>query len=76
MYISSVFFNLGGLSDLIDSSKWTAISQQLGGCRDLRQAVGFLTVDEDSKKAAKKVFAQSLYIYISIYLSICICIYT
>ena len=47
---------LSGLGELIASSRWTAISQLLGGSRDLREAVGFLTDDDVSKKAAKKVF--------------------
>ena len=53
--LHACFRKAAGLQDLITASKWMAISQLLGGSRDLREAVGFLTTDAASKKIAKKV---------------------
>jgi len=48
---------LNQLGDLLQQSKWTAIAQVLGASRDLREAVGFLTLDKAfATAAAKKVF--------------------
>lgn len=48
---------LSGLGRQIEGGKWSSISQALGASRDLREATGFLTVDNPAAaKLAKAVF--------------------